>query len=68
MVYNSTMKQYVPITRHTKAGRAGKLVRCPTCNTIVRRVYHLSWSRLMCLVCKKAVNKYDLLIEETLYR
>ena len=62
------MKQYVPITKTSKAGRAGKLIRCSNCDSIGRRVYHLSWTRLTCLICKKDINKYDWLIEETLYR
>ncbi len=61
------MKHYVPLTRNAKLGRAGKLLRCATCNSIGRRVYSLFWKKMPCIVCQKEIDKYDWLIEETLY-
>ena len=62
------MNNYVPITKTSKAGRAGKKIKCKSCGKILRRVYHLSWPALTCLTCNKKVDKYDWLIEETIYR
>ncbi len=62
------MKNYVPITKTSKVGRAGKCIKCKSCQKILRRIYHLSWSKLVCLTCNKEIEKYDWLIEETLYR
>ncbi len=62
------MKNYSQITKRSKVGRAGKLIKCPTCEKILRRVYHLSWTKLTCLTCNKDVGKYEWLIEETLFR
>lgn len=62
------MNNYVPVNKHTKTGRAGKKIKCPHCSTILRRVYHLNWTKLTCLSCQKNVSKYDWLIEESIYR
>ena len=62
------MNNYVPIIKTSKAGRAGKLIKCKSCSKILRRVYHLSWSKLHCLTCNKDIDKYDWLIQETLHR
>ena len=61
-------RSYEPINRRTKAGRAGKYIKCPHCDQLNRRIYHLSWTALDCRSCQKKVDKYDWLIEETIYR
>ena len=62
------MNEYVPVTRNTKAGRAGKKIRCPYCDKIARRIYHMSWSKITCINCHTEVSKYDWLIEVPIYR
>ena len=61
-------RSYEPITRNTKAGRAGKYIKCPHCDRIERRVYHLRWPDYPCSKCNKRINKFDWLIEQTIYR
>ena len=61
------MTKFIPITRFSRCKRyAGALIQCPNCNKI-GRVYHLSWSALTCLNCKKSVDKFDWLIEKGKY-
>tara|TARA_R110002153_G_scaffold71448_1_gene187340 strand:- start:1274 stop:1579 length:306 start_codon:yes stop_codon:yes gene_type:complete len=47
-----------PITKHTRAKRAGTLLLCPKCKKTFN-VYHFSWITLKCLNCRAFVNKYD---------
>ena len=61
-------RSYEPINRHTKAGSAGKYIKCPDCDRIERRVYHLNWTALDCRSCQKKIDKFDWLIEQPLYR
>ena len=46
------------VTKHTRAGRAGKQITCPQCNTITT-VYHFSWSALGCQHCSSMIDKYE---------
>ena len=50
------------MTRHKRAGKDGKILQCPICDSPTR-VYHLSWRRLKCNGCKKMIPKYEWLIE-----
>jgi len=61
-------RSYEPINRNTKAGSAGKYIKCPDCDRIERRVYHMSWPDYPCRRCNKRINKFDWLIEQTLHR
>ena len=61
-------RSYEPIDRNTKAGRAGKMIKCPICDRIERRVYHMDWKELTCTYCNQKVDKYEWLIEESIYR
>jgi len=45
-----------PITRHTRAPRAGAFIRCPYCQG-VSRVTHFAWSALGCQHCEESVQK-----------
>jgi len=47
-----------PVTKHTRAKRAGTLLLCPECKK-TNRIYHFSWVAIVCLNCKAEVNKYD---------
>jgi ribosomal protein S27E len=44
------------ITRHTRAPKAGALIRCPYCQG-VSLVHHFSWSALACQHCSEMVAK-----------
>ena len=46
------------VTRYTRAGKNGKQIICPECGSI-RRIYHFSFSGLVCPQCKQSVAKYD---------
>ena len=60
-------KHYSKITKHTRAGRAGKLIKCPRCEH-KKRIYHLCWTALSCQGCHEMIDKYDWYIEESMYR
>ena len=54
--------KFSPMTKSTRAGIGGKMIRCPHCGTTTR-IYHLSWSALGCQGCDKMVDKYDYDVE-----
>ena len=54
----STEKDFVKVSKHTRAGKRGKMIRCPHCKNM-ERVYHFAWSAAVCPKCKKTINKYD---------
>lgn len=41
----------VPVTKHTRAPRAGRDIYCPLCGSRTT-VYHFAWSALVCPTCK----------------
>ena len=45
------------VTKYTRAGKNGKQIVCPECESI-RRVYHFNFSGLTCPECKQSVDKY----------
>tara|TARA_Y100000361_G_scaffold152220_1_gene171197 strand:- start:849 stop:1082 length:234 start_codon:yes stop_codon:yes gene_type:complete len=47
-----------PVTRFTRAGSTGKLIKCPHCGH-EKRVYHFSWFAVTCQRCKRMVDKTD---------
>ena len=49
---------FKPITRYTRAGRTGKTIVCPECDSKAR-VFHFDWSALTCLNCNHSVEKYE---------
>jgi len=53
---------FKPITRYTRAGRNGKQLQCPKCQSI-RTIYHFNWSGLTCPDCKESIDKYDWSVE-----
>jgi len=53
---------YKPVTRYTRAGKNGKQLKCPKCQS-VRTIYHFNWSGLTCPDCKESIDKYDWLVE-----
>jgi hypothetical protein len=44
------------VTKHTRAPKAGRVMRCPLCFSHVK-VYHFSWSALVCPSCKISIPK-----------
>ena len=66
-IRRTSHEEYVPITPHTRTGAYGKLIECPFCYQ-KSRVFHLNWSAVVCPNprCKKEVDKYEFLIENTL--
>lgn len=48
---------FTPVTRHTRAGNEGKLIKC-LCGEHLR-VYHFAWSAIVCLGCRNMVDKYE---------
>ena len=46
------------VTKYTRAGKLGKQIVCPECESI-RRVYHFNFSGLTCPECKESIDKYD---------
>ena len=49
---------FTEITKYTRCGSQGRLIRCPHCHA-VRRVYHLSWSATVCANCSRSVDKLN---------
>ncbi len=46
------------LKKYAKAGKYGKDLFCPHCNH-QHRVYHFSWSALVCHHCHRTVEKLD---------
>ena len=46
------------VTRYTRGGKNGKQLVCPECDNIIR-IYHFSFSGLVCPQCKQSVDKYS---------
>lgn len=57
------MPQPKRVTRYTRAGREGRVIRCPHCGA-EGVVYHFAWSALECLHCHRLVPKYKWLVVE----
>ena len=53
---------YKPVTRYTRAGYNGKWIKCPKCSQ-TSKVYHFSWTSLVCMCCRESVEKLDWLVE-----
>lgn len=57
----------VKVNKHTRAGKNGKRIYCPECNSGFT-VYHFSWSALTCNECGEMIDKQDCLLEPRQYR
>ena len=55
------MEDMTNVTKHTRATASGRMIICPVCKRGVR-VYHFSWSALMCLSCEQPMNKEQWLV------
>jgi len=64
----TNFKSYEPIKHNTKAGRAGKLIKCPHCQRIEKRVYHMLWTKETCRFCHTTSKKNEWLIEEYTFK
>jgi len=61
-------KTYISINRKTKANRKGSQIQCPHCKRIERVIYHMKWDKETCRFCHTTSDKYEWLIEESVYR
>ena len=50
------------VNRYTRAGYNGKEIVCPVCNNNAR-VFHFSWSALMCTICHNSIKKSEWRLE-----
>jgi len=64
----TNFQSYVAITRKTEANRKGSRVKCPNCKRIERTVFNMKWKDLTCRFCHATKDKYEWLIEESIYR
>ena len=51
------------VNRYTRAGQNGKVITCPKCSKSFP-VFHFSWSAIVCVHCKEAVEKEEWIIAE----
>ena len=56
-------EHFEKVTGRTRAGKNGKLVRCPVCES-TRKVFNFSFSSLTCPQCKSCVEKEDWLVDQ----
>ena len=55
---------FKPITKYARANKyKGKHIMCPKCETI-HKVYHFSWSALVCHNCDTSIDKLLWSIEQ----
>ena len=59
----STTISFKPITKRARCGKRGKHIMCPNCKSI-SKVYHFSWSALVCQQCDKQIDKLHWSIEQ----
>ena len=53
--------KFKPVTRYTRAGHAGKVLKCPKCDA-TQKVFSFSWGALGCPSCNAMLNKYQWLV------
>ncbi len=56
-------EHFEKVTGRSRAGKNGKNLKCPVCET-TRRVFNFSFSSLTCPSCKSCVNKEDWLVDQ----
>ena len=59
----TTTVSFAPITKRARCGKWGKHIMCPNC-TSISKVYHLSWSAIVCQQCDKTIDKLHWSIEQ----
>ena len=59
----TTTISFKPITKYARAGKRGKHIMCPNCQSITR-VYHFSWSGIQCQQCDECIDKQHWSIEQ----
>ena len=59
----TTTISFAPITNRARAGKWGKHIMCPNCKSI-SKVYHFSWSAIVCQQCDKQIDKLHWSIEQ----
>ena len=60
----TTLEDYAPVRKRTRAGSNGKLIMCPHCGS-KQTINNFSWSTLKCKQCQSVVNKNDWMVEQT---
>ena len=60
----TTLEDYAPVRKRTRAGSNGKLIMCPHCGS-KQTINNFSWSTLKCKHCQSVVNKYDWMVDQT---
>jgi len=50
------------VNKYTRAGVNGKWIKCPNCSQ-TNKVFHFSWSALVCQCCRDSINKPDWILE-----
>lgn len=53
---------FKPLTRHTRAGCSGKMIKCPKCGH-QHRSFSFAWPDLGCPSCNAMINKYEWLVQ-----
>ena len=54
----SVKTSFKPITKYARSGVNGKWIKCPKCQQ-TSKVYHFSWSALVCMCCRGNIEKYE---------
>ena len=57
------VEDWALIQKKDRTGRDGKNIKCPQCGGI-QRVYHLSFSKIVCRKCRQDINKYEWMIDQ----
>mgnify|MGYP001246231778 FL=1 len=60
----TTLEDYAPVHKRTRAGSNGKLLMCPHCGS-KQSINNFSWSTLECVHCQSKVSKYDWMVDQT---
>lgn len=55
--------KFKPVTRYTRAGCKGKVMKCPHCGC-TQRIDSFSWKELGCSSCNAMISKYKWLVQE----
>ncbi len=62
-VNGKVVEHFEQVTGRTRAGKNGKDLKCPCCETKMR-IYHLSWTSLQCRYCHTDVPKNEWLVDQ----
>jgi len=60
----TTLENFAPVHKRSRAGSNGKLIMCPHCGS-KQTINNFSWSTLECKHCQSVVSKYDWMVDQT---